>query len=294
MQYKHGWLVIDKPLSMTSFQVVARVRRYLGIKKIGHAGTLDPLATGVLPLAIGEATKTLPFCVSWDKTYLFTVRWGTATDTGDAEGKVVACHEFRPTKEAIGKILPLFQGIISQLPPVYSAKKVNGKRAYAYAREGKEVVLSPQHIEVKALHCLYTTCNTATFRVVCSKGTYVRSLARDIAEVLGTVGHVVVLKRENVGKFSLCDAILLDNLEELVHNAPPKRYIMPVETVLDGIPVRNLSREAACAVKQGKCLVADNCLTAGEVVSLMAQDALIAIGYVKDGMIWPKRVFNIV
>ena len=241
----HGWLVVDKPLGMSSHQVVGKVRRILNSKKIGHAGTLDPLASGVLPLAIGEATKTMQFAMNTTKTYRFTICFGNSTTTDDAEGEVLDNSEHRPSRQDILDILHDFTGEIEQIPPAYSAIKVDGKRAYALARKGETPEMTARNVYIHDLTLLdIPDVNHATLEVTCGKGTYVRSLARDIAQKLGSCGHVSYLRRTQVGNFLEKDTILLENLEKIVHSAPPSdglsEVLLPVDAVLDDIPVLHL------------------------------------------------------
>lgn len=222
--------------------------------KIGHGGTLDPLATGVLPIALGEATKLTGRMLDADKAYAFTVRWGVATSTDDAEGEVVATSDVRPTEQVIRASLPQFTGQIDQRPPIYSALKIDGQRAYALARAGEvpEMVLRTvtiHHWEVREI-----SADSATFAVSCSKGTYIRSLARDLAAALGTVGHVAMLRREKAGVFGLKSAILLDKLEALGQSRALEQALFPLMTGLDDIPALAVTPEQARALQQGRCL----------------------------------------
>lgn len=256
----NGWIILDKPLGITSAQGVAAVKRILRanglpVPRIGHGGTLDPLATGVLPIACGEATKLAGRMLDAAKGYDFTVQFGTQTSTLDAEGEVVATSDVRPTADAIAAILPRFTGPIDQVPPAYSALKVDGKRAYALARAGQEVTLATRHITVHRLELVTTTPDSATFTCLVSKGTYIRSLARDIALALGTVGHVTMLRRTRSGPFSLDQAISLDKLAELVQGPHLEQALLPLMTGLDDIPALAITPEEAAALKQGRKLL---------------------------------------
>ncbi len=239
----HGWLNLYKPLEISSAGAVARAKWLTQAAKMGHAGTLDPLADGVLPLALGEATKATSLLMNARKTYLFTIRWGQSTTTDDREGDVVLERNERPAKNSIHLILNDFIGVIQQMPPAYSALKVDGRRAYDLARSGENVVLSKRSISVYRLDLVgEPEQDSAQFRVECGKGTYVRALARDIATKLGTVGHVSSLTREAVGRFTLENAISLDFLEKSVHNAnasggenPQRPWLLPIASVLDDI-----------------------------------------------------------
>lgn len=261
-----GFLLLDKPWGMNSTHAVAVVKRLLreavklqgkGAKlpKIGHAGTLDPLASGLLPLAIGEATKAIRFVVDAEKEYEFTVRWGEQRNTDDAEGVVVATSEVRPLCEAIMGALPRFVGRVMQRPPAFSAIKVEGERAYHRARGGDEVVLPERPVEIYSLELVgQASQEEASFRMVCGKGTYVRSLARDLALALGTVGYVSALRRTKVGKFSVKDAFLLVNEKGSVHNAAALEYMMPLARALADIPALELERQYAQALRHGQAL----------------------------------------
>ena len=255
----NGWLILDKPLGLSSAQGVAAVKRILrgaGIRpdRIGHGGTLDPLATGVLPIAIGEATKLAGRMLDATMAYDFTVQWGTATATEDAEGVVTAMSDIRPDTAAIAAILPRFTGPIAQVPPAYSALKVDGKRAYALARAGESVELAVRHVTVHALTLLETIADTATFAARVSKGTYIRSLARDIALALGTVGHVAMLRRTRAGPFGIDAAIALDKFAAAVQEAQLEQVILPLMAGLDDIPALAVDPEQAAALRQGRRL----------------------------------------
>src|SRR6185369_8166034 len=232
-----GWVVLDKPLGMGSTQAVGRVRWLFGAQKAGHGGTLDPLATGVLPIALGEATKTVPFVIDGRKEYRFTLQFGEARSTEDAEGEVTATSEVRPTDGAIRAALASFIGAIEQMPPVFSALKVDGKRAYDLARAGEAVALKPRQVTIERLELLgRPDADHADFVVGCGKGTYIRSLGRDLARAVGTVGHLSALRRTAVGPFREEAAISLSKLEALGHNSPLLGALVPVATALDDIP----------------------------------------------------------
>ena len=296
----HGWLVFDKPQGMTSTQAVSRVRHLYGAQKAGHAGTLDPLATGVLPIAFGEATKTVPFAVDGDKQYRFTVCFGTATDTDDAEGTIVARSEVRPTRAEIEAALPRFTGEISQVPPRYSALKVDGARAYDLAREEQDFELAARPALIESLkliampdpdHCVIETR--------CGKGTYVRALARDLGEALGTRAHVTELRRTRVGPFDEEAAISLAKLEELGHSAAGREALLsvlqPVETALDDIPALAISGQDAARLKRGQPVLLrgrDAPILNGPVYAT-SRGSLVAVGEVSQGELRPTRVFNL-
>jgi tRNA pseudouridine55 synthase len=256
----HGWLVVDKPVGPTSAQVVGKLKWALrkgghGKVKIGHGGTLDPLASGVLPIAVGEATKLTGALLNGPKAYRFTIAFGTATGTDDAEGEVVAESPIRPDEATIRAVLPRFTGPIRQRPPAYSALKVDGERAYALARAGAPPELAERDLVIHALELVAADGDSATLDVRCSKGTYVRSLARDIAEALGTVGHVRVLRRTAAGPFGLDQALSLDNCVELVHGPAPEQALLPLTAGLDDIPALAVEPHEAAALKQGQRLM---------------------------------------
>lgn len=249
-----GWVNLNKPEGVTSNDAVMILKRALGFPKIGHAGTLDPLASGILPIALGEATKLVQYMMEDDKVYLFDVTWGESRTTDDREGEVVETSDIRPTDEQIHAVLPEFMGEIQQRPPAFSAIKVDGKRAYDMARAGEEVELAARPVHIYELDLTESTPATATFRCVCGKGTYVRSLARDIAEKLGTKGYVSRLIRENVGPFSLNDAISLDFFRENTDKVQLESNVLPVQTVLDDIPELAVNDMEAARLKNGQKL----------------------------------------
>lgn len=295
-----GWVNLDKPFDMTSTEAVNRVRRLLDAQKAGHAGTLDPLATGVLPIALGEATKTIPFAQDAEKTYSFTIRWGEERTTDDAEGEVSATSDVRPTDDAIRAILPRFTGIITQVPPRFSAIKVDGQRAYDLARAGENVQLEAREAEINHLELLENSPEGAKFLCRCGKGTYMRSLARDMARALGTVGHIADLRREGVGGLISQNAISLAKLEENPHIA-----LLPVETVLDDIPALALNEREAARLKNGQTLSfiarpdMERLLRAGldleETATALAtyEGKPIALVTVDGANVQPTRVLNL-
>ena len=254
----NGWLIVDKPPGLTSAQVVGIVRRCLregghGAPPVGHGGTLDPLATGVLPVAIGEATKLTGRMLNGDKAYRFTIRFGTATDTDDAEGAVTASSKRRPDRDAIVAMLPRFTGTIQQRPPAYSAIKIDGRRAYALARAGDVVEMAERAVRIDALTLTACDGDTATLEVACGKGTYVRSLARDIALAAGTVGHVNVLRRTRAGPFSLVDAVALDRQPDGRYGAPLEQAL-PLTAGLADIPAFAVDHGQATDLRAGRTL----------------------------------------
>ena len=259
----HGWIILDKPLGLGSTQAVAAVKRNLreagyGKVKVGHGGTLDPLATGVLPIAIGEATKLCGRMLDASKTYDFTIKFGAETAGLDAEGEVVATSSVRPTLQQIQAVLPSFTGKIEQVPPVFSAIKIDGKRAYDRARAGELVEIASRDVTIFSLSVMASqyleSTDELTLSAHVSKGTYIRSLARDIARAAGTVGHVTMLRRTKAGPFSLYQAISLDKLNEIGKGAPAKDIILPLEAGLVDIPALDLSPDAAKAIQQGRVL----------------------------------------
>jgi tRNA pseudouridine55 synthase len=295
----NGWLIFDKPQGMTSTQAVTRVKRLYDAAKAGHAGTLDPLATGVLPIALGEATKTVPFVVEGSKEYLFTVRFGAETDTDDAEGKVVASSDKRPTRAAIEARLHDFTGEIEQVPPRYSALKIDGARAYELARDDEEFELAPRRVSVKSLTLTdYPDQDHCVLEAHCGKGTYVRALARDLGRALGVLGHVEALRRTRVGPFSQERAITLAALEALAESAGHDGLIgalKPVETALCDIPALALSGSDADRLRRGQPVLLrgrDAPIFEG-VVYAMSRGALVAVGEVSRGELRPKRIFNL-
>ena len=289
---KSGWIIINKPKGINSTKVVSIARRAIGMKKVGHAGTLDPLAEGVLPLAFGQGTRTIPYAMDATKTYEFTVEFGKATDTEDAEGAVIETSDVIPTQAEIERVLPQFTGKISQIPPAYSAIKVDGKRAYDLARQGKVVELKAREVTILSLELLQFNGNEATLRADCSKGTYIRSLARDLAKATGSCGYVTMLKRTRVGAFSIEDTISLEMLEEIRHNAPPFDGVKLIEAALDDILVHTIDLDQVAEIRFGRRLnVEDTSLAEGEL-ALYCDHKLIAIAEHQQGEIRPIRVFN--
>jgi len=291
----HGWVVLDKPYELGSTSAVGKVRWLFQAQKAGHGGTLDPLATGILPIALGDATKTVPFLVDAIKGYDFTLTFGQNTDTWDAEGEVTAISDARPSEADIIKALPAFIGDIEQIPPRFSAIKVDGKRSYDLARSGEVVELKSRKVHVQSVELTEFTPNAATFSVVCGKGTYIRSIARDMAAVLGTCGHVTMLRRTRVGPFTLEGAFSLDALEQLCHRGGVLEGLRPVETALDDIPVLAITDQDASDLKQGRAIVLSPSSKPqkSEWILAMYGDKAIALCKPNDGQLWPKRVFNI-
>lgn len=272
----NGWLILDKPLCITSTQALGRVRWLLNAAKAGHGGTLDPAASGILPLAFGEATKTVQYVMDARKRYRFTVRWGERTSTDDAEGEVLASSPVRPSLEQINAVLPRFLGEISQIPPAVSAIKVDGERAYDLVRAGETVELKARIVRIDSLELLeIINENEASFEVACGKGTYVRAIARDMAQLLGTEGHVCALRRLQVGRFSEKDAISLDSLEQKVHNTPAEQLLLPLETALDDIPALVITEQEAQRLRLGQRI---------SLLQMSCKDRLLALpADVRDG-----------
>ncbi len=249
-----GWVNLDKPENITSTQAIGKLRRILNAQKIGHAGTLDPLATGVLPIALGEATKTIQFMQDAQKTYSFSLIWGEQRDTDDLEGQVVEKSDVRPAKQDIIDVIPEFTGYIEQTPPAFSAIKINGQRAYDLARKGKPAEIKSRTVHIKRLELIKAEQDKALFSVDCGKGTYIRSLARDIAIKLGTRAYIKTLRRERVGSFHIKDAISLDNLEQMDYLSARNEALLPLQSVLDDIPALVLKQDEAVKLKNGQAL----------------------------------------
>ena len=294
-----GWLVLDKPLGLSSAAAVARVKRLFGAAKAGHAGTLDPLATGVLPVALGEATKTVRFVMDGAKTYRFTVRWGEARATDDAEGEVTGTSAARPSEAAIAAMLPRFTGEIAQVPPVYSALKLGGRPAYARARAGETPALAARRVRVDRF--VLEACpdpDHARFTVQCGKGVYIRSLARDLAQALGTLGHVAELRRTAVGKFGEALAIPLDLLDALGHSAARFGYLRPVETALDDIPALAVTDSDCRRLRQGQKVEISRTaepptVGLGGLVRATHAGRVVALARVDGDSLKPVRVLNL-
>ena len=295
----HGWLVLDKPLGVTSTQAVAAAKRLYDARKAGHAGTLDPLATGILPIALGEATKTVSFAVDGEKAYRFSVRWGGETDTDDAEGKVVRTSASRPSLADVEALLPRYIGEISQVPPSFSAIKVDGERAYDLAREGQPPDLEPRIVSILDLAVTaQPDPDTMVFEAECGRGTYVRALARDIGRELGCFGHVVGLRRTRVGTFTEDQAITLDELKDRagLPDGPDslKSMLLPVDAPLEGLRMLNFSAADAARLRRGQAVLLrgrDAPVMTG-LAYAMSQGQLVAVGELEKGSLRPTRVFN--
>ena len=297
----HGWIVLDKPVGMTSTHAVSVIKHLFTAKRAGHAGTLDPLASGCLPVALGEATKTVPFVVDSRKAYVFTICWGEERDTDDAEGRVTATSEVRPDAAAIRALLPRFTGTIEQVPPRFSAIKIGGERAYDLAREGETVEIAPRAVTVHRLDLAETPGpDHAVLTAECGKGTYVRALARDLGRMLGAFGHVCALRRSRVGPFGEREMISLERLESLCHRAAAGEghladILLPIETALDDIPALAVSPADAARLQRGQAVLLrgrDASIIRG-IVQVASSGQLVAIAEAERGEIVPRRVFNL-
>ena len=297
-----GWVIVDKPIGPTSTQVVGKVRRLFDANKAGHGGTLDPLATGILPIALGEATKTVPYVMDGRKTYRFTIRWGEARNTDDAEGEVTGTSDVRPSESQINAALPAFIGVITQVPPAFSAIKVQGERAYDLARAGETVELTPRQIRIDGFRLASTDdADHSSFDVESGKGAYMRALARDLALSLGTLGHLSSLRRLRVGPFDESRAISLDSLVELGNSPAALRHLLPVETALDDIPALALTGDEANRLRSGQAVplfrksdldrLKD--LEDGDLVLAKSAGTAVAIARLEQGMLAPVRVLHL-
>ncbi|MGE5513593.1 MAG: tRNA pseudouridine(55) synthase TruB [Bacteroidota bacterium] len=296
----HGWVVLDKPQGMTSTQAVGAVRRLFDAQKAGHAGTLDPLATGILPIALGEATKTVPFAVDGQKTYRFSVRWGVETDTDDAEGTVTRESAERPTRAAIESLLPQFVGEIMQVPPAFSALKIDGERAYDLARSGEAVELAPRPVLIDRLDLVdMPSADVAVFAAECGKGTYVRALARDLGRLLGCYGHVIALRRTQVGPFGEDAAVPLEELRQAAEGdsadgAQLTDFLQPIEMALRELLEINVSQSDAARLARGQAVLLrgrDAPILGGDAFAV-SKGTLIALCEIGAGELRPTRVFN--
>ena len=301
----NGWIIIDKQAGVTSRQIVSKISKIFKLNKIGHGGTLDPMATGVLPIALGEATKLISFIQNKKKKYLFTIKWGEATDTEDIEGKVIEKSDIRPNKEQINKALNAFIGQINQKPPVFSAIKINGQRSYNLARKNISISHKARQINVHELSLKkIINLDSAEFEVICGKGTYVRSLARDIAEKLNTRGHITNLRRQFVGNFHEKDTIFIDFFEEMIHSPSFLKKIKPIEKVLDDIPALFLTETEAIKLRQGQKIKLDSFKFNNDFIKeypnyknyervyTLNDDKLIALIEIDGGIVKPKRIIN--
>jgi tRNA pseudouridine55 synthase len=304
-----GWIVLDKPADLGSTQAVSRVRRAFNAQKAGHAGTLDPLATGILPIALGEATKTVPFLMEADKAYRFTIEWGTETASFDREGAVTAISDVRPSPGATAEALKAFVGEIDQVPPAFSAIKVEGERAYDLAREGVEVDLAPRKVLIREARLTGSPDpDHVEIEIVCGKGTYVRALARDLAAALGARAHVSQLRRTRVGPFGEDRAVTLELLQDLCDRGCGLEVLLPVETALDDIPALAVTAEDAFRLSQGRPIVLlprqvetlkarlsspTGAGFAARTVLAMHGGSAVSICEMRAGQLRPTRVFNL-
>lgn len=302
----HGWIALDKPLDVTSTQAVAIVKRLLNAQKAGHGGTLDPLASGILPIALGEATKTAQWAMDAEKEYVFTIEWGASTDTQDREGEVTARSEARPSRAAVEAALEAYVGEIEQVPPKYSAIKVDGQRAYDLAREGETFELESRPVTVHAAQITdMPDADHTEIRIVSGKGFYVRALARDLAFDLGCEGHISALRRTRVGSFTQETAITPDALEALGDTPAERRgALLPIETALAALPSVELGIDGAAAIRQGRAVrLLPHALEAWRADSRAAREdrlavgldhgAAVALGEVRAGQFRPVRVFQV-
>jgi len=299
----NGWVCLDKPLEMGSTEAVSKIRRLFNAQKAGHAGTLDPLASGILPIALGEATKTVPFMMEAEKVYRFTINWGVSTDSLDREGEITARSDVRPSVEAVRAALPAFVGEIDQVPPQYSAIKVDGQRAYDLARDGVEFELATRRVTIhEAAVTDAPDADHVEITMRTGKGVYVRSLARDLAAALGAEGHVSALRRERVGPFSTENAVSLDFLTDLVHRDAASEGLLPVATALDDIPELAVTDQDAFSLRQGRPIVLlprqvetlkSRLREGSRTVSAFQGQTLVALGQLRAGRLEPDRVFNL-
>jgi len=285
-----GWVVLDKGVGMTSTHVVAVVKRALNAKKAGHAGTLDPLASGILPIALGEATKTVPFVMDGQKSYVFTVAWGVETETDDAEGRPVQATHTYPERAAVEALLPRFTGLIEQVPPRFSAVKIQGERAYDLARDGETVELKPRQAQIDRLTLVAHSGERSVFEADCGKGTYVRALARDLGRALGCLGHVAALRRTRVGPFTEDDAVVVGDLE----GSEAASVLRPVETALGDLPSIPVPRDMAVRLMRGQPVIlrGRDAPLSGKIYATCG-GVLVAVGDVERGELVPHRVFHL-
>ena len=299
----NGWVCLDKPFGMGSTEAVSKVRRLFDAQKAGHAGTLDPLASGILPIALGEATKTVPFMMEAQKVYRFTINWGVSTDSLDREGEITGRSDVRPDVGAVRAALPAFVGEIDQIPPQFSAIKVDGQRAYDLAREGTDFELASRRVMIhEAAVSDAPDADHVELTIRTGKGVYVRSLARDLAAVLGAEGHVSALRRERVGPFSTENAVSLDFLTDLVHRDAASEGLLPVATALDDIPELAVTDQDAFSLRQGRPIVLlprqvetlkGRLRDGSRTVSAFQGQTLVALGQLRAGRLEPGRGFNL-
>lgn len=286
MAIYNGWLIMNKPTQMSSNHLVQKVKRFFGKEnKVGHAGTLDPLAQGVLPIAIGEATKTVQYLMDSDKEYEFDVTWGEERDTGDAEGVVINTSKIIPKQEDIERVLNKFTGKIQQVPPIYSALKINGQAAYKLARLGQDVEMKPREVIIDSLELVQHNDVVSRFRVACGKGTYVRSLAIDIARALDTYGYVSFLKRIKVGNFHIESSVFLEDLSE--------KHLLPVNYAIADMLAIELTEDQVKFLRNGvKVFLEEYTKISAQLVQVLFNNTLQAIALIENGLVKPVRVFN--
>jgi len=299
----NGWVCLDKPFELGSTDAVSKIRRLFNAQKAGHAGTLDPLASGILPIALGEATKTVPFMMEAEKVYRFSIHWGISTASVDREGEIIGRSDVRPSVEAVRAALPAFVGEIDQVPPQFSAIKVDGQRAYDLARDGVEFELASRKVMIhEAAVTDAPDADHIEITIRTGKGVYVRSLARDLAVMLGAEGHVSALRRERVGPFSTENAVTLDFLTDLVHRDAAFEGLLPVATALDDIPELAVTDQDAFSLRQGRPIVLlprqvetllGRLRDGSRTVSAFQGQTLVALGQMRAGRLEPDRVFNL-
>ena len=299
----NGWVCLDKPFELGSTDAVSKIRRLFNAQKAGHAGTLDPLASGILPIALGEATKTVPFMMEAEKVYRFSIHWGISTASVDREGEIIGRSDVRPSAEAVRAALPSFVGEIDQVPPQFSAIKVDGQRAYDLARDGVEFELASRKVMIHEAEVTDAPdADHVEITIRTGKGVYVRSLARDLAVMLGAEGHVSALRRERVGPFSTENAVTLDFLTDLVHRDAAFEGLLPVATALDDIPELAITEQDAFSLRQGRPIVLlprqvetllGRLRDGSRTVSAFQGQTLVALGQMRAGRLEPDRVFNL-
>ena len=291
----NGWIIVDKPTGITSTAVVNKIKRAFGARKAGHAGTLDPSATGVLAIALGEATKTIPYVTNREKSYIFEVKFGEATDTDDSEGKIIRRSKMRPSEQDILAAIPLFQGEIKQTPPLFSAVKINGERAYSLARRGKDFDITPRSLLVSSLKLeKYISKSNAILALECGKGGYVRAIARDLGLKLGCYGHVKWLRRISSGSFNLSMANSLDEILKVSKLPEISKFIYPLQLGLDTLKHGTCSMTAADKIKNGNCTpILCTEAKSGDEIWVSYCEIPIAIGKYQSGSFFPKKVFNL-
>ena len=299
----NGWVCLDKPFELGSTDAVSKIRRLFNAQKAGHAGTLDPLASGILPIALGEATKTVPFMMEAEMVYRFSIHWGISTASVDREGEIIGRSDVRPSVEAVRAALPTFVGEIDQVPPQFSAIKVDGQRAYDLARDGVEFELASRKVMIHEAEVTdVPDADHVEITIRTGKGVYVRSLARDLAVMLGAEGHVSALRRERVGPFSTENAVTLDFLTDLVHRDAAFEGLLPVATALDDIPELAVTDQDAFSLRQGRPIVLlprqvetllGRLRDGSRTVSAFQGQTLVALGQMRAGRLEPDRVFNL-